>query len=72
MRNFRFELQWFDRHIPRDTEHVAERQEPLKAAGVEVSPAPVEEIIPQVVGRSVTISAPLKREVNRVKYVCGR
>lgn len=68
-----FELPWVDRHLPRMPEmEVQERHQALKEAGivVDVSPAPVEVIEPLPEGKSVTVAPPLRKEVDRVKYVC--
>ena len=69
-----FELPWVDRHVPRMPETaVQDRQEALKEAGIvlEVSPAPLEVIEPLAEGKSVTVAPPPRKEVDRVKYVCG-
>jgi len=68
-----FELQWFDRHVPRAPEATQARQEALKAAGivVVVSPPPVEVIAPLPGDKPVLVPPPPKREVDRVKYVCA-
>lgn len=67
-----FDLQWFDRHVPRDVTAAPNRQSALAAVGValELSTAPVQEIAPLPQGKPVVVTPPPKREVDRVKYAC--
>lgn len=68
-----FELQWFDRHVPRAPVAAEARQEALKEAGVavEVSPVPVQEIAPLPEGKALLVTPPSPRALDRVKYVCA-
>lgn len=68
-----FELQWFDRHVPRAPVAAEAKQEALKEAGVavEVSAPPVQEIAPLPEGKALLVIPPPPREVDRVKYVCA-
>ena len=52
---------------------VQQRHEALKVAGIdiEVSPAPVKVIEPLPEGMAVKVAPLPRKEVDRVKYVCG-
>jgi hypothetical protein len=62
------DLQWFDRHVPREDTAAANRQSALAAVGValELSAPPVQEIAPLPQGKPVVVIQPPKREVDRV------
>ncbi len=68
-----FELIWFDRHLPRAQETAEAHQEALRAAGVavEVSAPPVAVMAAAFPDKPVLVAPPMRREVDRVKYVCG-
>ncbi len=79
-----FELQWFDRHIPRTSYDSNSRQQALQEAGVvlEVSPPPVQTIAPSpavTAAPTAPQAEPLlppiilpqpPRPVDRVRYTC--
>jgi len=69
-----FRIEWLDRHAPRPEAYSDDHQERLKAAGVaiEVSAPPVKNLPVQADGASVVVPPAPKKEVMRVRYLCGK
>lgn len=67
-----FDLQWYDRHLPRTQYDSEQRQQALQAAGVavEVSPPPLQHIPAPPDDKPPTYAPPPRRPLDRVCYRC--